>query len=286
MRILLTNDDGLDAPGIAAMYDALLTKPALGEVIPIAPAAVQSAAGHGITYNKPIMCETSVVNDHMTGIAVEGRPADCVRIALRAIWQERFGPASLPDLTISGMNSGANVGINIIYSGTVAAAVESAFLGVPAIAVSLHLGDRSKTRYSRAAWMARQVIDRILKFPLDRHSVINVNIPRTESDDAPLPPIRVVEMNAAPGVDAFDRRVSPMGQVYYWSSGSGMEFTHTAPESDVETLLERFITVTPLTYALTDYARLQTWKERFRNDAAERSAKHVIADAEINPDQQ
>src|SRR5262245_20806084 len=182
MRILLTNDDGLDAPGIEALYDALTAKPALGEIVAIAPATVQSATSHGITFHDPLMCDEVVVNDRMTGIAVEGRPADCVKLALRAIWQEKFGPDSLPDLTISGMNSGANVGINVIYSGTVAAAVESAFLGVPAIAVSLHLGERPRVRYKRAAWIARQVIDRVLKFPLDRHSVININIPRTESD--------------------------------------------------------------------------------------------------------
>lgn len=280
MRILLTNDDGIAAPGIAALYDALQ---GLGEILTIAPRDVQSASSHGITYNQPLMCETVVVNDRMTGIAVAGQPADCVKVALRAIWQEKFGEGSLPDLTISGMNSGANVGINIIYSGTVAAAVESAFLGVPAIAVSLHLGARGKVRYGRAAWIARQVIDRILQHPLDRHSVLNVNIPRTESDDAPMPNVRVVEMNTAPGSDKFERRVSPLGQVYYWSSSNGMEFTHTAPESDVEAILERCVTVTPLTYALTDYPRLQTWKERLRAD--KKVIKH-IADQEENPDTQ
>ncbi|MCI0362893.1 MAG: 5'/3'-nucleotidase SurE [Phycisphaerales bacterium] len=263
MRILLTNDDGLDAPGIEALFNALQ---GLGEIVPIAPRTVQSATSHGITFHEPLMCQEVVVNDRMTGIAVEGRPADCVKLALRAIWQERFGPGSMPDLTISGMNSGANVGINIIYSGTVAAAVESAFLGVPALAVSLHLGERPRVRYGRAAWIARQAIDRVLQFPLDRHSVININVPRTESDDAPMPPIRVVEMNSAPGTDAYERRTSPMGQLYYWATGSGMEFTHTAPESDVEALLQRCVTVTPLTYALTDYARLQTWKERLSPD--------------------
>lgn len=269
MRILLTNDDGLDAPGIEALYDALTAAPALGEVLAIAPRTMQSASSHGITFHAPLMCEEVVVNDRMTGIAVDGRPADCVKVALRAIWQEKFGRDSLPDLTISGMNSGANVGINVIYSGTVAAAVESAFLGVPAIAVSLHIGDKPTTRYKRAAWIARQVIDQILQHPLDRHSVINVNIPITNRDDAPMPPIRVVEMNTAAGTDGYERRVSPGGQIYYWSSGNGMLFTHTAPQSDVEALMEKYVTVTPLTYAMTDFARLQTWKERFGGSGAQ-----------------
>lgn len=263
MRILLTNDDGIDAPGIAAMFDALTEPPALGEVMVIAPRTVQSASSHGITFHEPLMCEEVAASERMRGVAVDGRPADCVKVALRAIWQERFGDGSMPDITISGMNMGANVGINIIYSGTVAAAVESAFLGVPAIAVSLHLGDKKKTRYGRAARIARQVIDRVLKYELDRHSVININVPRTERDDGPLPPVRVVAMNIAPGTDEYERRVSPMGQVYYWVTGSGMEFAHTAPESDVEALLEGCVTVTPLTYNVTDHARLQTWKERF-----------------------
>ena len=132
MRILLTNDDGIEAPGIRALYDAIQ---GLGEIMVIAPSTAQSATGHGITFDQPLMTQEVVVDDHMPGIAVDGRPADCVKLALRAIWQERYGPGARPDLTISGLNAGANVGINIIYSGTVAAAVESAFLGVPAIAV-------------------------------------------------------------------------------------------------------------------------------------------------------
>ncbi len=259
MRILLTNDDGIEAPGIAALFDAL---EGLGEIVPIAPQFVQSASGHGITFSSPLMVNEVQVNERMRGLAVDGRPADCVKVALRAIWEERFGPGSRPDVTISGMNMGANVGINVIYSGTVAAAVESAFLGVPAIAVSLHLGVRPNTCYPRAAEIARSAIDRVLRHELDPHGVININVPRTERPDAPIPPIRVVAMNTAPGIDGYQRRESPGGQVYYWPSGSGMEFSHTAPDTDVEALFEPAITITPLSYSMTDHARLQTWRER------------------------
>lgn len=259
MRILLTNDDGIAAPGIVALHDALQ---GLGEIVPIAPKNVESATSHGITFHQPLMTETVQVNDRMTGIAVDGRPADCVKVALRALWAERFGPGSRPDLTISGMNSGANVGINVIYSGTVAAAVESAFLGVPAIAVSLHLGDRTKIHYDRAAEIARVAIDRVLEHPLEPHGVVNINVPRTERPDAPVPPIRVVEMNTGHGTEDYVRRESPSGDVYYWAAGNGMEFATTAPGSDVEALIAGAITVTPLTYAMTDHARMPTWKER------------------------
>ncbi len=262
MRILLTNDDGIDSPGIEALYDALQ---GLGEILPVAPLTVQSASSHGITFSEPLMTEIVTVNERMTGIGVDGRPADCVKLALRTIWPERFGDRAVADLTVSGMNVGANVGINVLYSGTVGAAMESAFLGVPAIAVSVHYGDRARIRYARAAAIARTVIDRILESReggLDAHGVLNVNIPRIESDDAPEPPVRVVEMNSAPGTDVHERRESPAGHVYYWSKGSGMEFTHTAPDTDVEALAERCVTVTPLTYVMTDHARLQTWKDR------------------------
>ncbi len=265
MRILLTNDDGIEAVGIAALFDAL---DGLGEIVPIAPLTVQSATSHGITFSEPLMTQEMVVNDRMRGIAVDGRPADCVKLALRTIWQERFGEGTHPDLTISGMNMGANVGINVIYSGTVAAAVESAFLGVPAIAVSLHIGTPGRTCWRRAAEIARIAIDRVLRFRIDRHGVININVPRTETEDAPEPPIRVVAMNTAPGVDGYERRTSPSGQAYYWPAGDGMRFTHTAPDTDVEALWEGCVTVTPLSYALTDYARLQTWKDRLAEAGA------------------
>ncbi|MCA9295381.1 MAG: 5'/3'-nucleotidase SurE [Phycisphaerales bacterium] len=261
MRILLTNDDGIDAPGIVALHEAL---EGLGDMLVVAPQTVQSASGHGVTFTAPLMTQDVAVTESMSGIAVDGRPADCVKVALRAIWQERFGEGQRPDITISGMNSGANVGINVIYSGTVAAAVESAFLGVPAIAVSLHLGDRTRIRYKRAAQIARHAIDTVLKWPLDPHTVININVPRTESDDAPIPEMRVVQMNTAAGTDGYDRRISPYGQVYYWSAGSGMEFTHTESESDLEALMERYITVTPLMFRLTDFDQLALWKDRLR----------------------
>ena len=175
MRILLTNDDGIHAPGIVSLHTAI---EGLGERWTAAPLTVQSAAGHGITYTDPLMVEPVQVTKNFGGMAVDGRPADCVKLAIRNLWPEHFGENSRPDLTISGMNSGANVGINILYSGTVAAAIESAFLGVPSIAVSLYLRDRNRIFWDRAAAIAREVIDKILATrPLTAHEVLNVNVP-------------------------------------------------------------------------------------------------------------
>lgn len=260
MRILLTNDDGIRAPGIIALHKALK---GLGELVVIAPKTVQSAMSHGITYTAPLMTERIEVTEGMSGLAVDGRPADCVKLAMRALWEEQFGPDSAPDLTISGMNSGANVGINIIYSGTVAAAIESAFLGVPAISVSLYLADRNTICYDRAAEIARNTIDRVLENTLLPNEVININIPICESNDLPMPTVKVVEMNAAGDMSHYDKRISPDGRIYYWSAGDGMAFSHTAQGSDVEALKQGCITVTPLDYVLTDTSRIDLWQDHF-----------------------
>lgn len=265
MRILLTNDDGIMAPGIRALYKAIES---LGELVVIAPKTVQSATSHGITYSEPLMVEEVEMMPGVQGIAVDGRPADCVKLALRSLWEERFGAGTRPDLTISGMNSGANIGINVIYSGTVAAAVESAFLGVPSIAVSLLLRDRHQTKWDRAALFARSIIDRVLERTLDPHEVVNINIPKTESPDQPMPEVRVVGMNSAPLEEGYERRTSPDGQVYYWASGTGLKFAKTSPGSDVEAVLAGHASITPLSYVLTDDPRMQTWRDLFDAPAA------------------
>ena len=257
MNILLTNDDGIRAPGIIALHQALDD---LGTIDVFAPETVQSAMSHGITYTEPLMVQTLDVTPSMRGVAIDGRPADCVKLALRSLWEEKYGEGTRPDLTISGMNSGANVGINVIYSGTVAAAIESAFLGVPAIAVSLYIGRRDSICYERAASFARDAIDRILEHEINPHEVVNLNIPICESDDMPCPEIKVVNMNTAGDLGTYDKRTSPDGRTYYWAAGSGMEFAHTTEGSDVEVLKEGSMTVTPLSFDLTDDSRTEFWK--------------------------
>jgi 5'-nucleotidase len=288
MRILLTNDDGIRAAGLAAMYEALVDAPdAEGRtrfngplldvsagavhrsprsvVVPIAPLTVQSAMSHGITFHDPLRVHEDSVpltrGGTVPGIAVDGRPADCVKLAVSQLWQERFGEGSRPDLLVSGMNQGANCGINVIYSGTVAAALEGAVLGVPSIAVSLHLG-KSKPRYDIAAARARRAIEALIADGLPQpHECLNINIPITESD-GPMPPIVVCPMNAHGLVDKYEKRISPQGDVYYWAAGHGLDFRGTAEGSDVEALLKRCITVTPLWYDLTSHGALAKWRSR------------------------
>ncbi len=294
MRILLTNDDGIRAPGIVALHDALLgldnqgSQPIGGadtEIVTIAPETVQSATSHGVTFDQPLMAKPTIVNDRMRGIAVDGRPADCVKIALSCIWPERYGEGAQPDLVVSGMNSGANCGINVIYSGTVAAALEASFLGVPSIAVSMHLG-RGKPLFDVAARHARRAIDLILESGLIEPGMcINIKVPRTEVpwgpdevgnpapppvrqvDDPPPesidpyadPPIRVCAMNTHGLIDEYQRRVNPNGDVYYWASGGGLNFHGCDDDTDVQHLFEWCTTITPLHHDLTHRESLGRW---------------------------
>src|SRR3954464_13257587 len=151
--ILLTNDDGITAPGLVAMYRMLTD---MSEVQVVAPETVQSATGHGITLSGPLLTSKVEVENAFTGTAVAGSPADCVKLAISQLTPRR------PDLVVSGINSGANVGINVIYSGTVAAAIEAAFLGLPAIALSLYRKRDIPPDYARTSILARRCIEQIL----------------------------------------------------------------------------------------------------------------------------
>lgn len=271
MRILLTNDDGITASGIRALHHALtdpddkLGGPISDVVFPIAPLTTQSATSHGVTFHQPLMVTRKAIGKGLEGFAVDGRPADCVKVALAALWPRQFGEGNRPDLVISGMNAGANVGVNVIYSGTVAAAIEAAFLGVPSIAVSLHLGP-AKADFDAAAVHARRAIEQILATgPLAPHDCINVNIPRVEFDDPkrhdPME-LAVCPMNTHGLNDKYERRESPWGDDYYWACGGGLDFHTTDEGSDVQLLFQRRITVTPLWYDLTSTERLGEWRRR------------------------
>ncbi|USN97862.1 MAG: 5'/3'-nucleotidase SurE [Phycisphaeraceae bacterium] len=267
MRILLTNDDGIRAPGLIALHDAL--RETLGEritdLVVVAPLTVQSATSHGVTFHEPLMTRTVRASATVAGTAVDGRPADCTKVALTNLWPERFGEGSRPDLVISGMNMGSNAGINVIYSGTVAAAIEAAFMGVPSIAVSLHL-HKGTPDYPTGAAHAAGAIQRILGAGLlDGHMCMNLNIPRCEEEDpSHAEPMEMVvcPMNIHGHQDRYERRVNPAGEVYYWSSGDGMSFRGADEGTDVEHLFERRITLTPLQYDLTNRAMLEKWRAR------------------------
>src|SRR5262245_38089040 len=188
MRILLTNDDGIYAPGLRALRHELLK---LGSVVVVAPATEQSAAGHSVTLLNPLLVSEVFDVDGATflGWAVEGRPADCVKLALLELLPEP------PDVIISGLNAGSNAGINVLYSGTVAAAIEGAFYRRTAIAVSLEY-DQKIYDFPAAARYARQVIEQLLAHNPAQGSLFNVNIPVLER--GPIRGVTVMLQNVSP----------------------------------------------------------------------------------------
>jgi 5'-nucleotidase len=248
MLILLTNDDGIQAAGLWAMYRRLLD---LGEVAVVAPLTMQSAAGHGITVMTPLVTSQVTVAEGFTGTAVDGRPADCVKLAISQLLPRP------PDLVVSGINAGANVGINVIYSGTVAAAIEAAFLGVPAVAVSLYLRNGIPPDYAGAAALARRTLDQILAHGLSRSQVVSVNLPALAPGQAPAG-IRVVRQCTRPWVDNYERRKDPRGRDYYWNT-SVFTLATDDDDTDVAALRDGYATVTPLHFDLTDRAQLEKW---------------------------
>jgi 5'-nucleotidase len=257
MFILQTNDDGIRAPGLLALYREIRH---MGEIAVVAPEQVQSATGHGITLSLPLLTNKVTVENGFTGISVDGRPADCVKLAIDQILAPRK-----PDLVVSGMNAGANTGINVVYSGTVAAAIEAAFLGLPAIAVSLHLTGQPESDYAHAARYGAKVIQMIWDRGIRPGQVVSVNIPALRDGEPPAG-IRVCRQCVRPWPDTYDRRQDPRGRDYYWNS-SVFTLGNTEEDTDVAAIRDKYIAVTPLHFDLTHYTFLKQlqsaeWKLR------------------------
>ncbi len=220
----------------------------------VAPAGEQSAVGHSITLLTPLLVQEVLDEvDQPMGWAVEGRPADCVKLALLELLKDKP-----PDLVVSGLNAGSNAGINVLYSGTVAAAIEGAFCRRTSIAVSLEYTKPKPLNFPLAAEYARKVIEQILRNEPPRGSLFNVNIPSLEK--GPVKGVRTVPQNVAAYQETFDRRVDPRGRVYFWS-GPDFCCPDPHPDSDVSALSEGYITVTPLQFDLTQAALLAHMKE-------------------------
>lgn len=246
MRILLSNDDGILAPGLAALYQAVAD---LGEVVVVAPSNPQSAAGHGITVRGALTVQRVGLGsgtEAFTALGIDGRPADCVRLAVRKLL------AAPVDLVLAGINAGANVGIHVFYSGTVAAAAEAAMLGLPAVAFSAAAGD-GEINFPRVGRLCRWVLDRLLLWGIQPGQLVNVNIPAL----GPGRPrgVRLVPQSTAGVEDSYHRHDHPEGLESY-KLGHHSNFAAVTDPTDVTCLEEGYITITPLKVDLTDPARL------------------------------
>jgi 5'-nucleotidase len=254
--ILLTNDDGIYAPGLAAMERELER---LGEVYVVSPATEQSGVGHSITYLSPLVVKELFEARQRRGWAVEGSPADCVKIGIF-----EFCPR-LPDLIVSGINGGLNAGINVLYSGTVAAAIEGAFFGITSVAVSLEFSEHAQ--FDRAAALARRVIEQILEQKGSTSQLYNLNIP-TAALANPTPRVKVVPMGLARALEQYEKRIDPRGRSYFWALS---EPTANADDDgdDISALRRGFVTLTPLDFDLTKrsiLAEMEGWEFDLAND--------------------
>ena len=250
--ILVSNDDGIRASGLAALCQAMLS---LGEVIIMAPEVERSAVGHAITLSDPLRVnEVNLGLDGVRAYSCSGTPADCVKLAVRAVLPRR------PDLVVSGINHGSNTGINVIYSGTVSAATEGTILGIPSVAFSLASWDVSdlagpQEGLVRAKTIASQIATKVLEDGLPAGTLLNVNIPNLSREEPPagVPQDRgymLTTHGSADWEDQFDRRVDPHNRVYYWLTGRRRIITEP-PNTDEEALKAGHVSVTPLHYDLT-----------------------------------
>jgi len=251
LLILLTNDDGIYAPGLAAMERELRR---MGEVYVVAPTKEQSGVGHSITYLTPLIVKEVYDGNQRWGWAVEGSPADCVRIGASEICPQR------PDLVVSGINSGLNAGINVLYSGTVAAAIEGAFFGITSVAVSVEFDEHAQ--FDKAARLARTIIEQVLGQKGPAPQLYNINIPTAAL--AGPPKLRVVPMDVAQYGERFEKRIDPWGRVYYWATGLPRPPVADR-ETDLTAMSKGCVTLTPLHYDMTQrpmVAEMEKWQFR------------------------
>jgi len=265
MRLLLTNDDGIHAPGLRALCRAF---DGHHEVIVVAPERERSAVSHGITLHKPLRPVATALNGAARAWAVNGTPVDCVKLALAELVQAK------PDLVISGINPGENVGINVLYSGTVAAAREAALGGVAAIAVSIQ--GRKATHVDQAAVFVRQLAQTVAANGLPYGTMLNVNIPdRALADMAGVRPGR---QSLAPASERFEKRLDPRQRVYYWFGTDRQRFVRDS-DHDGALLDAGFISITPISCDATDYRLLETLKTwQLVTSLTGRNTQHLTPD--------
>ena len=247
MRILLTNDDGIYAEGIYALY-AELRK--IGTVDVVAPLTEQSAVGHAITMASPLRVKSVRRRGEFFGYAVSGTPADCVKIAVRSLLKKK------PDIVVSGINLGPNTGFSVLYSGTVSGATEGTILGFPSLAMSL--GSFKDPDFSAAAKFGAKLSRVIMKKGLPKGTFINCNVPGCPKSK--IKGVRVTTQGKTPIIEEFDKRVDPRGRVYYWLTGEVIDLDGEKT-SDITAIKNKYISITPIQYDLTDHASIDIVKD-------------------------
>ncbi|MDX1663129.1 MAG: 5'/3'-nucleotidase SurE [Candidatus Promineifilaceae bacterium] len=253
MHILVTNDDGVTAPGLLSLAQAM--RP-LGRITVLAPERNWTAGGHVKTLHRPLRVRPTRLDDGTQALTSDGAPSDCVALALLGLIEEKI------DLVVSGINTNANMGHDITYSGTVTAAMEAVIAGVPGIAFSLvSPAEHQETLdYGPAGQIARTVVSTVLEQGLEKNTLLNVNIPYLQVEQ--MEGVQITRQGLRVYRDALDHRLDPRGRDYYWIGG---EYPSGVAEdgTDIGAVEESFVSITPLQLDLTDYKlldRLRDWR--------------------------
>lgn len=248
--IFITNDDSLIAKGIASLVEA--ARP-FGDIVVIAPDSPQSGTGHAITIHDPLRLVPSNIFGDIETYSCSGTPVDCVKLGIYEILHRK------PDLILSGINHGANTSTNVLYSGTMSAAVEGAMEHIPSIGFSLDSFDHNAD-FSTAMQVVREIVPNVLQHGLPQGVCLNVNIPNVTPEN--LKGIRVCRQAYAFWEDRFDKRVDPFGKTYYWLTGSFDE-QESAEDTDLFAIAEGYASVVPTQFDLTAHAAIQTLNAQF-----------------------
>ena len=245
ISVLVTNDDGIYSEGIEYLAESLLK---IAKVTVVAPDVERSAVGHAITLNNPLRVEEVYKSGRLFGYAVNGTPADCVKIGINAIMKEK------PDIIISGINAGANVGTDIIYSGTVSAAIEGSIMGCCSAAISV--SKKKKPYYFSAIEYTLKIVD-ILSQKQFPKVLLNINVPSSPLSE--IKGIRLTRQGKMQFRDYFDKREDPSGRIYYWLTGEQMD-SEPGDDIDSNALRDGYVSITPIHYNLTDNNLLKDLK--------------------------
>jgi 5'-nucleotidase len=238
--ILVTNDDGVTAPGIRNLVEAIRD---LGKIVVVAPDKPQSGMGHAITIGVPLRLHPVPIYEGIEAWQCSGTPVDCVKVAVDKILHRK------PDLCLSGINHGSNHSINVIYSGTMSAAVEAAIESIPSVGFSL-LDYSVEANFDAARKYARIIVEHLLRDPLDKHLVLNVNIPAVPDDL--IAGMKICRQAYAKYEEDFIERIDPSGRKYYWLTGKFVNFDE-GKDTDVWALEHNYISIVPVQFDLTNY---------------------------------
>ncbi|UAY51469.1 5'/3'-nucleotidase SurE [Ferruginibacter albus] len=238
--ILITNDDGITAPGIRNLVEAVK---GLGKIVVVAPDKAQSGMGHAITIGQPLRMNKVELFDDIEAWQTSGTPVDCVKLAVDKILHRK------PDICLSGINHGANHSINVIYSGTMSAAMEAAIESIPSIGFSL-LDYRFEADFTASRFYIRKIVEKVLSQKNEKHFLLNVNIPSVPLKE--IKGVKVCKQAYAKYEEDFTERLDPQGKKYYWLTGEFVNFDK-GKDTDVWALQNSYISVVPVQFDLTNY---------------------------------